>query len=527
MAKQSVVGIDVEKQVASCSRASRQRFGSMAPAGWSDTDSDSDFEKENDSHVGNAKKRPSLSLSSESKWFKRAKQKEIEQLKKPNPPLNTKRNTNWAVKNLETWWEWHNNSLEEDDEVCPEIVITPKCSVELLDKWLPIYVMETRNKSGNPYPPKTIYSLLTGILRHMTTENPSYPNFLEKKPAFVNFHLDNVFKKLREEGVGADAKHTATITIEENLLWSKGILNTTTPRGLLRAVFFYNGKNFVLRGGQEHRNLQISQLSRLFCPDRYVYTEKSSKNCAGGLAQLRLEHKTVPIYSVPSAGERCHVRLLDLYLSKLSANAKEKDNFYCQPAVLSNMSSNYVPWYTSIPCGKNYLAKMVPEVFKEAGVEEKKTNHSLRAAGVSQLFEAGVDEKVIQSRSGHRRLESLRMYERVTPAQEQAVSNVLSSRYRTDYQTEVQQSNLPVCLDPGPGVLPPMYSSSWRYNPVFAPHISSAQASQPSVPGMQCSNCSINIYQGPVSQPQNSGPTWHGPDDYQCSEKDVETFCDF
>ena len=116
-----------------------------------------------------------------------------------------------------------------------------------------------------------------------------------------------------------------------------------------------------------------------------------------------------------------------------------------------------------------------------------------RAAGVSQLFEAGVDEKVIQSRSGHRRLESLRMYERVTPAQEQAVSNVLSSRYRTDYQIEVQRSNSPVCLDPGPGVLPPMYSSSWRYNPVFAPHISSAQASQPSVPGMQSSNCTINI----------------------------------
>ena len=54
---------------------------------------------------------------------------------------------------------------------------------------------------------------------------------------------------------------------------------------------------------------------------------------------------------------------------------------------------------------------MVPEMFTEAGVEERKTNHSLRAAGVSQLFEAGVDEKVIQSRSGRRRLESLRTYE--------------------------------------------------------------------------------------------------------------------
>jgi hypothetical protein len=51
MAKQSVVEIDIEKQVAGCSRSSRKRFGAIAPAGWSDTDSDSDFEKENASHL--------------------------------------------------------------------------------------------------------------------------------------------------------------------------------------------------------------------------------------------------------------------------------------------------------------------------------------------------------------------------------------------------------------------------------------------------------------------------------------------
>lgn len=51
---------------------------------------------------------------------------------------------------------------------------------------------------------------------------------------------------------------------------------------------------------------------------------------------------------------------------------------------------------------------MVLEMFAEAGVKERK-----RAAGVSQLFEAGVDEKLIQSHSGHKCLESLHMYERV------------------------------------------------------------------------------------------------------------------
>jgi len=65
---------------------------------------------------------------------KLAKPKEIDELKQPNPPLNTKRNTNWAVKNLQTWWEWHNSVVEDRDELCPEIVVTLKCTVELLNK---------------------------------------------------------------------------------------------------------------------------------------------------------------------------------------------------------------------------------------------------------------------------------------------------------------------------------------------------------------------------------------------------------
>ena len=109
---------------------------------------------------------------------------------------------------------------------------------------------ETRNKEGKIYSPKTLYSLLSGILRFMTTKNPRYPNFLDKSyPDFTEFHctIDNLFRRLRE-GVGAGSKQTASITKdEENLLWEKGILNTSTPKGLFRAVFFYNGKNFVAR----------------------------------------------------------------------------------------------------------------------------------------------------------------------------------------------------------------------------------------------------------------------------------------
>jgi len=71
------------------------------------------------------------------------------------------------------------------------------------------------------------------------------------------------------------------------------------------------------------------------------------------------------------------------------------------------------------------------------------------------------------------------MYERVSPEQEQAVSNVLSSRHKTNYQYEVQQ--LVQCPEASPGPVVPasgmcmaVNKSSWHCNPVFEGHVSSS-----------------------------------------------------
>ena len=98
------------------------------------------------------------------------------------------------MNNLRDWWKWH-NSLDTTVEKCPEVVLHAECLADELNTWLPVYVAETRNKEGKRYSPKMIYSLLTGILRHMTTENPRYPNFLDKKnPEFVDFHRSPCLK---------------------------------------------------------------------------------------------------------------------------------------------------------------------------------------------------------------------------------------------------------------------------------------------------------------------------------------------
>ena len=124
-----------------------------------------------------------------------------------------------------------------------------------------------------------------------------------------------------------------------------------------------------------------------------IYIEKLVQDKQGGLKQLRMEHKVVTIVSNEAVGNRCSVFLLDRYISKLPDKAKEMDLFYCRP-------SPTVPkkpedsWYIAVPIGKNTLSNMVKDIFAEAGIEGKKSNHSLTVAGATSLFSAGVPERI-------------------------------------------------------------------------------------------------------------------------------------
>ena len=116
-----------------------------------------------------------------------------------------------------------------------------------------------------------------------------------------------------------------------------------------------------------------------------------------------------------SAGNRCHVHLLDLYVLKLPEEAKQKGGFYFTP--LKKVPSDAEkPWFSSIPIGWNKLDRYVKEMFEEAGIHGK-SNHSLRVTGATRMYRCGIAEKTIQSRTGHKSVDALRVYER--PGQEQ------------------------------------------------------------------------------------------------------------
>ena len=91
------------------------------------------------------------------------------------------------------------------------------------------------------------------------------------------------------------------------------------------------------------------------------------------------------------------------------------------------------------------------DVCKEAGVEKKYTNHSLRATGATRLFQSGTPENVIMERSGHRSLDGVRQYERVSQDQHiaaQAILNVTDG-YKS-FDSEVKEAQKRIKSRPSP-----------------------------------------------------------------------------
>ena len=185
------------------------------------------------------------------------------------------------------------------DDQCP-IDLLEKPNGEHLNHWLSRFVVKARRSDGEQYPPATLANILGGLYRHSKKFDPSAPNFMDKKNStFKELYgaLQVRYRELRVAGVGANVKHAPIVTKEEeDMLWKSGVLGDHDPVALQRAVFFYVGKVFCIRGGEEQRSLKVSQFKRSCNPDFYTYIENGSKNKSG--VCLKQPNKVVPVTSV-------------------------------------------------------------------------------------------------------------------------------------------------------------------------------------------------------------------------------------
>ena len=85
------------------------------------------------------------------------------------------------------------------------------------------------------------------------------------------------------------------------------------------------------------------------------------------------------------------------------------------------------PWFINSPVSINTLNSILSTISQQAGVNTQYTNHSLRATSATRMYLKNVPEKLISEKTGHRSLTALRVYERTSCVQEQAVTKAVSN----------------------------------------------------------------------------------------------------
>ena len=175
----------------------------------------------------------------------------------------------------------------------------------------------------------------------------------------------------------------------------------------------------------------------------------------------------------------CHVKLLDMYIARLLDETKSKDCFYFTP-LQKQPDDPTKPWFFTVPVGWNKLDRMVKEMFEEVNTPGK-SNHSLRVTGATHMYKHGIQEKPIQSRTGHKSVEALRVYEWPGVEQHREAWEALADI--TNISAEKQLIHLP--KSKLPSVLPAVY-----------PCHTTGMSAQ--VPTSNFSGCSVNVFTGPV-----------------------------
>ena len=111
------------------------------------------------------------------------------------------------------------------------------------------------------------------------------------------------------------------------------------------------------------------------------------------------------------------------------------------PRPLKKPSDNV--WFS---IGHNTLSTTVARVCKAGGINGYKTNHSLRVTTATRLFQKGIDEQLIMTRTGHRSIEGVRTYKRVSEEQTQGLSHILNDATNGAPATKKLREDVPAQL---------------------------------------------------------------------------------
>ena len=340
--------------------------------------------------------------------------KELQQFKENAENSNTKKSTKtW----LTVWTTW-----TEEKGYSPDIV---SYEAKELDEKLQRFFAEVRKKDGSDYEPDSLRVMIASLDRHLKEAGSNMS--IAKDREFVNSRkvLEGKARFLREQGYGKRPRASKALTTEdEELLWSKGLLGSQSPKSLIATMWFVLTQHFGLRGCQEHHDMYVEDFS--FSKDdngvEYItYEENPTKTRQGG---LRKKRRVVQPKMFATGGPRCPVKLLKTFLSHRPEEMKNSGPFYL--AVIERPKSQV--WYKRQRMGIHSINSFMKSMAAQAEIEDKRlTNHSARKTLVKKLKAANQPRSAIIGVTGHTNERSLADYEEGDENEQRLISSIISS----------------------------------------------------------------------------------------------------
>ena len=100
---------------------------------------------------------------------------EIEQRERERIPLKTRQSSSWSVNIYQAWTEQRNRQVQTlQDEYTSVPFKFQAATVEEINYCLTRFILEVMRADGKPYPANSLYSILTGLLRHLRNDLNRY-----------------------------------------------------------------------------------------------------------------------------------------------------------------------------------------------------------------------------------------------------------------------------------------------------------------------------------------------------------------
>ena len=284
-------------------------------------------------------------------------------------------------------------------------------------------------QQASEYHNNTFKSIRSALNRHIHDIGRQFDIVRDREFRESNNVLDGKLKKNLQDGLSRPIKHKEIIPKQDLDKISAYVFGEPTPISLRFRIWLLIAIQFISRGLEFHEQLKTDSFEFHVDENKQEYValshETKQKNWQGGI-DANENPKEKRMYEVPSAGAKCPVASLKLYLSKLDPKATFLFN-RCSKEALKSPTTEEI-WYTDVPIKKYQFTRFMADICKNAKCSKTYTAHSLRATSIQGMNDAGFEVRHIMHMSGHKNESSVRSYSRdCSTYQKASMSKALSN----------------------------------------------------------------------------------------------------